>query len=124
MSIGTTSEITDPHARQAMEVIEGSKGAIMSAWEKIRNLGGKTDLLAIVDPGEEKTAVLVIGRESGLQFLTDNGCDLTHPSLEKLQHPARGTTPESSAIWVVVRLNDKITVGMMINQPMSQGGIA
>jgi len=114
----------DPTAQKAMAVVAESRDAIFASWRKARTITGKTDLIAIVEPLEKEISILILPRITGLSYLSERGCDTTHPSLERLTEAASGMTPEATAIWVVVHLDEKITVAKMVNQPMTQGGSA
>lgn len=121
---GTTDPL-DSTAQKALAVIAESRDAIFASWQKARSVTGKTDLIAIVDAETDKDiSILILPRVTGLDYLNERGCDVTHPSLERLTEAATGMTPEATAIWVVVHLGDKVTVAKMVNQPMTQGGSA
>jgi hypothetical protein len=49
---------------------------------------------------------------------------MTHPSVEKLTEAASGLTEDSTAIWLVICMNESFHVAKMTNQLMSHGGQA
>lgn len=118
------TNVTDAEIQKVLSIIGKTKEAIMAGWQKAVKLTGKTDLLAVVEPDQDDVSILILPREAGLTLLDEKGCDTKHPSLERLTEAARGLTPESTALWVVVLFDGKTHLTKMVNQPMSQGGSA
>ncbi len=110
--------------KSIQDIIRSAQEPISSSWTKIGQITGQMDFLAVIEPGEQETSIVVLTRESGLKFLTDRGCDITHPSMAMLAEPATGLTKESRAIWVVVLADGQAHIAKIVQQLMAQGGSA
>lgn len=106
------------------EIIEKNQDAIASGWAKIGSLTGKTDFIAVIEPSLQETSIIVLPRESGLALLSVKGCDITHPSMERLTEPATGLTKEAKAIWIVVLFENQAHIAKIVHQHMARGGSA
>jgi hypothetical protein len=121
---GTRPALNDEQIQKVLDIINNTKDAILSGWQKCVKVTGKTDLLAVLEPDDDTCSILILPREAGLSFLSEKGADMTHPGLQRLNEAAVGLTPEATAIWVVIRLDGNDHVTKIVNQPMSQGGSA
>ena len=115
---------TEEQIRRVVGIIDGIKDSILAGWQKTVSVTGKTDIMAVVEPQENETSILILPRDTGLLFLEERGCDTKHPSLGRLAEAARGLTQEAQAIWVVVLYDGNTHLTKMVNQPMSRGGSA
>ena len=116
--------IAEDIAKRVVAIVSSAQDSILSGWQKMSNLNDNTDLLAIVEPGDTDTSILIMKRDSGLTALVDKGVDIEHKNLQMLREPATGATLESSAIWVVVLYDKRTHVTKLVHQPMSQAGSA
>lgn len=115
---------TEAQIQKVVGIINSVKDSVLSGWQKASQLTGKSDFLAVIEPGDKDVSILVLPREAGLAFLDEHGCDTKHPSLERLTEPARGHTLDAHAIWVVVLCDGTTHVTKLVHQPMSQAGSA
>jgi hypothetical protein len=111
-------------ATKVVEIVDSSKEAIFSGWKKIGDLSHQTDFIALLEPTDKDVSVLIMPRVAGLSMLGDRGFPVEHENLRMLHEAATGLTPESTAIWVVVLLDNKTHVTKLVNQPMSRAGSA
>ena len=120
----STDQASEEVKQKVIGVIGGAKDSILSAWQKMVKLTSKSDFLAVLEPSEKDTSILVMPRVSALAFLGEKGCQLEHESMQMLQNPAVGLGQESTAIWIVVLLDGRPHITKMAYQPMSAGGSA
>jgi hypothetical protein len=111
-------------ADKVVKIVGASQDAVLSGWQKMAKLTNKTDFLAVLEPSEKDTSILILTRESGLMLLGEKGFDVGVEHLQMLQEPATGLTPESKAIWVVVLFDQRTHVTKLIHQPMANAGSA
>jgi hypothetical protein len=120
----TEVQVSEEQIKKVVAIIDGVKESILAGWQKASQVTGKTDLIAVIEPGENDVSILILPRTSGLALLEEKGCDTKHPSLERLTEAARGLTLEANAIWVVVLYDGHTHLTKMVHQPMSHGGSA
>jgi hypothetical protein len=110
--------------QKVIGIVSSAKDAVLAGWQKMAKLTTTTDFLAILEPGEQDTSILILTRESGLAMLAEKGCDIAHPSLKVLEEAATGLSPTSSALWIVVLFDGRTHVSKMVHQPMPHAGSA
>jgi len=122
--MNTLSPEVQEISKKVVKIVGDAQDAVLSGWQKMKKLTDKTDFLALLEPSEKDTSILILTRESGLALLAEKGADLKHEGLQVLQEAATGLTPESTAIWVVVLFDNRTHVTKLVHQPMAHGGSA